>query len=307
MNEAAAPAGDDPATWFFGPMRPRFLLLALVCVLLGWAAAAWMGARPGALPVLLAFVGGLAAHAAVNALNEWHDFRSGLDLLTRRTPFSGGTGTLPRWPQHVRGTLVIGLAGVAVTVLVGVYFLRTRGWGIVPLGLLGVLTIVAYTPRITRSPLLCLIAPGLGFGPLMVMGTAWALGAPYGWPSFVASLLPFFLVSDLLLLNQFPDVEPDRAVGRRHLLTTIGPRRSAVIYGAFLAAAYLAVVAGWLAGALPAQALLALLAAPLAVRAALGAYRHAEDVPRLIPHMIANVLLNLVSPALLAVGLFWAA
>ena len=47
------------------------------------------------LPLILALAGGLLAHISVNALNEYLDFTSGLDLTTLRTPFSGGSGTLP--------------------------------------------------------------------------------------------------------------------------------------------------------------------------------------------------------------------
>ncbi len=307
-DEATGTAGERPAPpWFLGPMRPPFLLLAVACVLLGTAAAVWMGARPGPLAVVLVFVGGVAAHVAVNALNEWHDFRNGLDLLTRRTPFSGGSGTLPRLPERTGGALLIGLIAVAVCVAIGAWFWWTRGPGILAAGLLGLLVIIAYTPSITRQPLLCLLAPGVGFGPLMVMATAWALGAGYGWPSLAASLVPLFLVSDLLLLNQFPDLEADRQVGRRHLVIAWGRPRSAVVYGLFLLLAYLSLPVAWLAGALPPQALLGLLTAPLAVVAGRGAIARADDIPRLIPHMGQNVILNLATPTLVAIGLFWAA
>ncbi len=50
----------------------------------------------------LVLLGALAAHGAVNALNEYADYRSGLDLRTARTPFSGGSGTLVDHPQSWR-------------------------------------------------------------------------------------------------------------------------------------------------------------------------------------------------------------
>ena len=75
------------------------------------------------------------------------------------------------------------------------------------LGLAGLLLVFGYTIWFTRDPYLCLIAPGLGFGPFMVMGTHFVLTGNYAWTAFIASLIPFFLVSNLLLLNQFPDVD----------------------------------------------------------------------------------------------------
>ena len=290
-----------------GPMRVAFLVLPPVCVLLGVGTAAWTGKPINALHVVLIFVGALAAHIAVNSLNEYFDFKSGLDLHTIRTPFSGGSGTLPANPAMVRPALSIGLIALAITSLVGLYFSYTRGWALLPLGLLGLIVIVAYTPWLTRYPLPCLIAPGLGFGLLMVMGTDFALTGSYSWTAFLASLVPFFLVSDLLLLNQFPDVEADRAAGRRHLLVVAGKKRSSVVYVTFLFLAFVAIAVGAGLGKLPVLGLLGLIPLAIAVPTAVGVLRYAEKMNKLMPYLGLNVLLNVITPLLLAIGLLIAA
>ena len=291
------------ATLVLGPMRVPFLLLALVCVLLGIAAAHYDGAPLNLLHVLLALLGGVAAHVAVNALNEYDDFRSGLDLTTTRTPFSGGSGALPAHPDKAHYGLVIGLIAVAITVAVGVFFMLLHGWALLPLGLVGLLVVVAYTRWLTRSVVLCLLAPGVGFA-LMTVGTAFVLTGDYGRTGLVASLVPLFLVSNLLLLNQFPDVEADAAAGRRHLMIVHGRQAGVRTYGALLVAAYIAAVAGWLAGVLPVWSLLALLTVAIALPTYRDAARHADNIPGLIPALGRNVILTLVTPTLLAVGLF---
>jgi 1,4-dihydroxy-2-naphthoate octaprenyltransferase len=192
-------------------------------------------------------------------------------------------------------------------VVIGIYFLAVWGWSVLPLGLIGVILIVAYTPWITRSPFLCLLAPGLGFGVLMVMGTAFVLAGEYSWTAFVASLVPTFLVSDLLLLNQFPDVDADRRVGRRHYPIVLGRRKSSLIYALFLFLAYLSVPAGVILDLLPTAGLLGLLTSPLAVYTALGVYRHADDLDALIPYLGHNVLITVATPVLVAIGLLIAA
>ncbi len=287
-----------------GPMRLPFLTLPPLCVLLGAAAAARDGAVVTAGPVLLALLGAVAAHVAVNALNEYDDFRSRLDELTERTPFSGGSGTLQAHPDAAPRALATGVAALLVTVAVGVFFLRRTGWGIVPLGVAGLLLVVLYTRWLTRSVLLCLLAPGLGFGTLMVVGTAYVLGDRYGPAAWAASLVPFFLVSDLLLLNQLPDAEADAKVGRRHLVVVHGRRTAVRVYGVLLALAYLSVVASWAVGALPALSLLVLLTLPLAVATWRGATRHAGDIPALVPYLGRNVLLLHAMLALLIVGVW---
>jgi 1,4-dihydroxy-2-naphthoate octaprenyltransferase len=284
-------------------MRVPFLALVPACVLLGVATAALRGPIVWG-DALLALLGGLAAHIAVNALNEWDDFRSGVDLATVRTPFSGGSGTLPAHPEASRGALAVALVAAAVTAAVGLRFLLLWGWDLLPLGLLGLLTILLYTRWLTRSPLLCLLAPGLGFGPCMVMGTDFALTGSYSIAAAVASLVPFFLVSDLLLLNQFPDAAADAASGRRHLIIVHGPEVGLRVYGLFLGAAYLSILVGVGLGILPWPALLGLLTVPLAISAWQGARRHHADIPALIPAMGQNVLINLATPLLVALGLF---
>jgi 1,4-dihydroxy-2-naphthoate octaprenyltransferase len=290
-----------------GPMRLPFLVLPPACVLLGAGTAIWTQSQISPVYVILVFVGAAAAHISVNALNEYFDFRSGLDLQTRPTPFSGGSGSLPARPELARPALITGLVAMAITVMIGLYFLAVWGWSILPLGLLGLLVSVTYTPWVTHSPLLCLLAPGLGFGLLMVMGTDFALTGEYSWTAFTASLVPTFLVSNLLLLNQFPDVEADESVGRRHYPIVVGRRKSSIIYGAFLALTYLTIVLGVLLALLPVASLLGLLTILLAVPTAMGAYRYAEDLERLIPYLGYNVLLTVVTPVLVAIGLLVAA
>jgi 1,4-dihydroxy-2-naphthoate octaprenyltransferase len=288
-----------------GPMRVPFLLLTPVCVLLGAGAAVFAGFDISWAHLVLVLVGGTAAHVAVNALNEYHDFRSGLDFKTQKTPFSGGSGALPAAPEKGKNGLYVGLAGLLVTLAVGLYFLYLRGWTLLPIGALGVLMIVAYTPVLTKHPFLCLLAPGLGFGPAMVLGTHVALTGAYSWPAVAASAVPFFLVSDLLLLNQFPDVEPDQTVGRRHLPILWGRKAAAWLYASFLAGAYLSVLIGFVAGVLPAYALFALTTALLGVVTVRGVVRYADKLDRLVPYMGLNVVLNLTTPLLLATGLYF--
>lgn len=283
--------------------RPNFMVLTPLCVLLGVAVAVLDAGSVDAADALLALLGGVLAHAAVNLLNEYDDFRSGLDAITVRTPFSGGSGALPAHPEAAPATLVAGVACVAGTFLVGVYFAWSRGLAIVPPGLLGLAIIVAYTPWITRHPLLCLLAPGLGFGPLMVMGTVFVLTGHYSTAAAWASLVPLFLVSELLLINQFPDIDADRKVGRHHLPIMIGRVRSSCIYVAFLLAAFAAIAAGPLQGLLPAWSLLGLAPLPGALYLARGVLRHAGDDRALVPYLGINVAVILGTTALYAVGI----
>lgn len=286
-----------------GAIRPNFMVLTPICVLLGVAVAVHDAGRIDFADALVALLGAALAHAAVNLLNEYDDFRSGLDAITVRTPFSGGSGTLPAHPEAASATLTAGALSVAGTVLIGLYFAWTRGPAIVPLGILGLVIVVAYTPWITRHPLVCLLAPGLGFGPLMVMGTAFVLTGHYTSAAAWASLAPLFLVSELLLINQFPDIDADRKVGRHHLPIWIGRARSSWIYVAFLFAAFAAIAAGPVLAGLPAWSLLGLLPLPVALYLARGVLRHAGDDQALVPYLGINVAVILGTTALYGIGI----
>ena len=85
--------------------RAPFHLLPPTLVASGAAAAAWDGAFSW-LHTAVALVGLIALHMAVNILNEWSDMRTGIDLETERTPFSGGSGTLPAGGMGGRTALV---------------------------------------------------------------------------------------------------------------------------------------------------------------------------------------------------------
>ena len=98
-----------------------------------------------------------------------------MDLQTSRTPFSGGSGSLPAAPQYLALAQVWAWLTFGITAAIGVYFLSLRGGLLAWLGATGLVLVIAYTPLINRFPWLCLIAPGVGFGPIMVVGSAIAV------------------------------------------------------------------------------------------------------------------------------------
>jgi 1,4-dihydroxy-2-naphthoate polyprenyltransferase len=294
----------NKAKYLIGPMRLPFVILTPACVSVGVATAYWQTHHLNVGYVFLVLIGGLASHICVNVFNEYFDYKTTLDARTERTPFSGGSGTLQARPELGRATLALACLSFLIVALVGVFFTVLRGWALLPLGILGLFLLVAYTPWLTRNPFTCLIAPGLGFGVLMVMGIHFALTGTYTWTAFLASLVPTCLVSNLLLLNQFPDVNADRSIGRKHYPILIGRKASSIIYGALLLLTYLSVIVGILLRLLPIYSGLALLTIFLAWRAFRGSRLNADNPPALIPFMGMNVVLNLLTPVLLTAGLF---
>lgn len=287
-----------------GTMRLPFVILAPACVLVGLGSAYLQTGQINWFHFVLALIAGISAHISVNAFNEYFDFKTEVDARTQRTPFSGGSGTLQAHPELAKATLVLSWSSLALVGLIGLYFCTIWGWWALPIGILGLILLYGYTAWMVYQPALCLIAPGLGFGPLMVLSTHFALTGTFTLQALVASLVPFFLVSNLLLLNQFPDVEADRSAGRRHFPILLGRTASSYIYIAFLVFTYLVIILGVVFGLLPRYSLLALLTLVFAVQIIRSVLKNSENVPALIPAMGQNVLVNLLTPVLLAIGLF---
>jgi 1,4-dihydroxy-2-naphthoate octaprenyltransferase len=196
-----------------------------------------------------------------------------------------------------------GLGTLGLVVAIGVYFLWLRGLPMFVLGAGGVVLVLTYTRWITRSPLLCLLAPGIGFGPVMVLGTLVALGARLDAAALICAAVALLLVSELLLINQIPDADADRQVGRRHLVITLGPETASRIVAGLLAGSYLLIGAGILTGILPVAALIALLPLPLALWISVRLPHVLNKAGELNRLLGANVVTLLSTLALLMAGL----
>ena len=281
-------------------LRPPFLLLTPACVAVGVATAGAGAADPR---VWIALASAMAAHAAVNGLNEVLDLRSGLDLRTVRTPFSGGSGVLPARPDLAGAALALSLLALGACIAGGVALTLASGPGLLLYGVAGVALVLAYTGPLNRSPAACLLAPGIGFGPVMVAGTHYALTGAHAADAWLASLLPMAVASNLLLVNQVPDVDADRAAGRRHLLVRRGTAAAAPAYLALVVLGWAAPALGAAAGILPRGAWWSWLALPPALAVAAALWRHHARLPALLPWMGVNVAVALAAPLLLAAGL----
>ena len=285
---------------FAGVARVPFLLLPITLVASGAAAAAYDGHFSWSRSVV-ALVGLVALHVAVNVLNEWSDMRTGIDLHTQRTPFSGGSGMLPAGAISSGATLAFGLAAAAVGLAAGVWFLIQVGWVLLPIMIVGAVCVLAYTDVLARVGV-GEIAAGLGMGGLPVIGTALVQDGTLG-PTAVAAAVPATLMTfNLLLLNEFPDEEADRAGGRRSLVILLGRRGAAYTYAAAALLTPTAIVAAVVVGVLPQYSLAAVLPSALLKEPLRWAFTDPAS-PVSIPALGANVGWNLATNVFLAASL----
>ncbi len=288
-------------------LRAPFFAAAILPVLLGTAAAYWEKVEIHLFYFLLALVGTVSLHGGTNILNDYFDYRSGNDLLYREQknpPFDGGSpfliqGILAPAAVYRAGILLLGAGAV-----IGVLLAYQRGWPILILGLLGVFSSYFYVePRLNLAGRgLGEFAVGLCFGPLSVCGAYFVQAQRFATSPLIASLPLGLLIVNVLFLNQFPDLEADRDVGKTHWVVRLGREKALRVFLFSSLSVYLLIAWGAAVALLPPLSLLALLTLPLSLRVLGLVRRHYSDSPRLRPAQALTILNHLLTGLLLCLA-----
>ena len=282
--------------------RPQFLLASLVSVLVGTSLAVYEGFPFRLLDFALATTGALVAHIGVHAFNDYSDYMTGIDLKVHRTPFSGGSGVLPSGkltPIHVH---YFGVACLAVVACIGVYFTMTVGWAILPMGLLAIVIIYLYTSHLARVGLGELgCVTGFAFWSI---GPYFVLASHYNLSIFPVSLISGFMGVSLLILNEFPDLEADKAGGRRNIPIALGLKRASRVYSLVVASAYVLLLLLVAVRILPVTALLALITLPIGIKTLTLVLKHYDNERELMKAMGLNAIMVLSLLFLTSLGTF---
>jgi len=294
----------DSLSLWFREMRANFLVLAVVLVAIGGAVAYHDGTFHAGRFVLT-LVGVVFAHISVNLFNGYSDWKSGIDARTVRTPFSGGSGNLPKGlntPEHVRNVAWVALAAAFT---IGLSLAWISGWQVLLFMAAGGMAIVWYTDYLAQW-VLGELASGMTLGSFVVLGTYFVqtggISAGCVWVSIPPGILTFLL----LLLNEFPDAEADLTGGRRHIVIMAGKRIAGVIYSIMLLGVYIVIGTGVASGAMPGMVSLAFITLPLAFVTVYHVLRFSTETDRLNPALGVNVIIVLVTDALLSLGYFLA-
>ena len=134
--------------WLF-QIRAPFLVLAVVLVLIGIAAADFKGQFEWIHAALVMF-GVVLAHISVNLFNELSDYQTGIDQNTVQTPFSGGSGMMQSGETSPKAVRIMAYSTLLVSALIGIYFCLVSGWLILVFMISGAVAIRFYTSHISR-------------------------------------------------------------------------------------------------------------------------------------------------------------
>ncbi|HDY87308.1 MAG TPA: prenyltransferase [bacterium] len=281
-------------------IRANFLVLAVVLVMIGGAGAFHDGSFNPVIFVVTV-IGVVFAHISVDLFNEYSDWKTGIDERTERTPFSGGSGNLQKGllqPSQVHTAAWITLI---VAFIIGLGLAWVSGWQVLILMAAGGIAIIFYTDYFAKWIIGELIS-GITLGSFVVLGSYFVQTGEISHSIIWASIPPGILTSLLLLLNEFPDVDADRAGGRRHIIILLGRRAAAVIYSVMLMLVFLFPVLGIIIDDMPYGVLISFLTFPLAVYIIYRVFRYGTEIPMIIPALGMNVIVVLATDFLMAVG-----
>lgn len=302
---------NRPIAKYVAATRPGFLLAALVPCFIGLATAWCDGVPLQGVAAMLTIVGALLVQAGVNVLNDYYDALNGTDAANeeRIYPFTGGSRFIQNGVLSERETLVFGGALFAASALIGVVLLPFAGWGLLGVGVAGLLLGWAYSapPLALNSRGLGEISVALGFGFLIPLGADMVQRGAFDTLPLLAAMPYALLVAGLLYINQFPDWVADAAAGKHHWVVRLRPRRARWGYLGMVLVAYGALLLLVWSKVLPVAALLGLLSAPLSLGAAMGVLRHAEHPALLAPVIKLTIAAMLVHGLGLSLGLVLAA
>jgi len=289
-------------------LRTPFFTASFVPVILGAVIAWHQTASFDLLYFSFTLIGVLALHAATNTLNDYFDYRSGNDLLNREAnrPFDGGSPFLVDGRLKAKSVYRFGVSALLLGIGIGLFLSIKKGWLILPLGVIGVGTAYFYVePRVRLASrglgeLLC----GLCFGPLVVIGTYYVQAPKVSVEALIAGIPIGFLITNVLFINQFPDREADRAVGKNHWVVRLGKKKAAKVYVLLVSAVYISVAAGVLMGVLPKISLIAFCTIPLSLKGVLITLREYDHSPKLRPAQALTILSHLTTGLLLSLSFY---
>ncbi len=277
-------------------IRVRFLLASVIAVSVGLSLNWQQNSSIDPLDAILIFFGVMALHASVDLLNDYWDFKRGIDTKTKRTKMSGGTGVLPEGLLKPSSVYRAGVVFLIIGSVIGGYFVITDGIivGII-LGF-AILSIYFYSTKIVDS--------GLGEffvavkGSMIVIGTYYIQSGEITLESILGGIVVGILSSLVLFIASFPDHDADKSKGRKSLVIAVGKEKAAKLFWIFPVLSYCAIILGVSTNLFPLVSLITLLTIPLMIKSGLGLRKNFDSVDDLVPFMSSTLMFSRITGVL---------
>ena len=286
---------------WFRVIRIRFLLASVIAVSVGLALNWWQNSSIDLLDALLTFAGVMALHASVDLLNDFWDFKRGIDTKTKRTKMSGGTGVLPEGLLKPFSVYRAGIMFLFIGSLIGAYFVITDGILIAIILGFAILSIYFYSTKIVDS--------GLGEffvavkGSMIVIGTFFIQSGQINVESILGGIIVGSLSALVLFIASFPDHDADKSKGRKTLVIAVGKEKASKLFWIFPLISYSVIILGISSSLFPLSSLISFLGMPLMIKSGLGLQKNYNTVENLVPSMSSTLLFSRITGALFVLSL----
>ncbi|HEX2169741.1 MAG TPA: prenyltransferase [Nitrososphaera sp.] len=287
------------STWL-RVIRIRFLLASVIAVSNGLAITYWKYSTIDPLYAILTYIGVVFLHASVDLLNDYWDYKRGIDVSTKRTKFSGGTGVLPENLLEPRTVYIAGLIFLVLGASIGTYFIIVRGIAIAIILGFAVTAIYFYSTKIVNA--------GLGElfvaikGAMIVLGSLYVQNATLDLAALYGGAIVGLLSATVLFINSFPDYQADKSKGRRTLVIIFGRKAASTIFPIFIIAAYALIAGGIFFGLTKVYSLITFVSMPLAIKSALALRKDPESIDNIVPAMASTVTYSRITGFMLAMS-----
>jgi 1,4-dihydroxy-2-naphthoate polyprenyltransferase len=281
-------------------IRIRFLLASVIAVSNGLAISYWKYEIIDPVYAALTYIGVIFLHASVDLLNDYWDYRRGIDTTTKRTKLSGGTGVLPEKLLTPRAVYLAGVVFLILGASIGAYFVAIRGVTIAVILSFAVIAIYFYSTRIVNAGL-GEISVGIK-GAMIVLGTLYVQYPILDSAALYVGIIIGILSATVLYVNSFPDYEADKAKGRRTLVILLGKRKASYMFPIFLIATFVMIVIGIPLGFTRMYSLISLASIPLAIKSMLQVKKEPENIEKMMPAMASTVTYSRITGFLLALS-----
>ncbi len=197
-------------------IRFRFLAASAIAVTCGLTLAVCLNPSEfNIVNAVLIYLGIFCLHSSVDLLNDYFDFKRGIDLRTKKTKFSGGTGVLPEGLLSPNSVYIAGIVFLLVGLTIGGVFVVSKGYVIGIILAFAAISIVLYSTKLVNFGLGELLVGIKGM--LIVIGTFYVQTSAILLESIVLGIVAGLLSSMVLFVNSIPDINADREGGRRTL------------------------------------------------------------------------------------------
>ncbi|RPI85296.1 MAG: prenyltransferase [Nitrosopumilales archaeon] len=284
---------------WFRAIRIKFILASIIAVSNGIAISYWKTGSVDPGYALLTYFGIMCLHISVDLLNDYSDFKRGIDTNTKRTRYSGGTGVIPENLISPRLIYCVGVVFLILGGLTGLYFVTIKGIVILILLSFAIISIYFYSTNIVNAGLGELFVAIKGC--MIVMGSYYIQSDTIDLTSVFVGIIIGLLSAVVLLVTSFPDYEADKKSGRRTLVILSGKQKSVKIVAGLIIATCGMIIGGAIFNVIPVFSTIGLLSIPFAVKA-IHKLKRFNEPSQLVSSMANSIIYSRICGLLLAIS-----